>query len=486
MAALFAQPQPAQQPYQQHPHAMHQVQQQQHLQQRQPSLGQNVPPGMTPAGQMSARAMPMQYVQEPVYLGAGPAIGIDASGSGNPHESMAQKAGQLRRESEAGMHNTSHNSNMKPARPTIAIPGSQAEQVLPPQSSPTTAWNTYTSPDRPELLPAVSPTDHNHLFNAYIYDYLYQQGYREAARAFLVDAPKTPVKRGNAGQGNSNGADASNNPTNAAGSDPGRFTQGQNGHADVTDLHTGNAESSTSRLRAASLSTEQMQHLSEGFAVEDEDDAQDGMGGDSAARSRRRHARSKTGPAPGTAGSDKSDATQSSISSSLFGGTSKDSNTTNATSIMGMEGSGVRKRENGADSEHPRSSATPPLDAPTLYSPPSGSTNKTPRIPNTLNPSSGDSTLPEPDVQITAPKGFLFEWWSVFWDIFRARGEKGGSPAAKAYYQVAQHPVSPSCHSVCSCLIRIPSRYCQPATASLIPRMAIWPQACLQYPKTHA
>lgn len=38
---------------------------------------------------------------------------------------------------------------------------------------------------------------------------------------------------------------------------------------------------------------------------------------------------------------------------------------------------------------------------------------------------------------IDAPGGFLFEWWSVFWDIFIARTNEKHSEAAAAYIEVA-------------------------------------------------
>ncbi|KAK4790384.1 hypothetical protein SAY86_017688 [Trapa natans] len=44
---------------------------------------------------------------------------------------------------------------------------------------------------------------------------------------------------------------------------------------------------------------------------------------------------------------------------------------------------------------------------------------------------------PDP-VAIDAPGGFLFEWWSVFWDIFIARANEKHSESASAYIE-AQH-----------------------------------------------
>ena len=38
---------------------------------------------------------------------------------------------------------------------------------------------------------------------------------------------------------------------------------------------------------------------------------------------------------------------------------------------------------------------------------------------------------------IDAPGGFLFEWWSVFWDIFIARTNEKHSEVAAAYLEVA-------------------------------------------------
>lgn len=38
---------------------------------------------------------------------------------------------------------------------------------------------------------------------------------------------------------------------------------------------------------------------------------------------------------------------------------------------------------------------------------------------------------------IDAPGGFLFEWWSVFWDIFIARTNEKHSEPAAAYIEVS-------------------------------------------------
>lgn len=38
---------------------------------------------------------------------------------------------------------------------------------------------------------------------------------------------------------------------------------------------------------------------------------------------------------------------------------------------------------------------------------------------------------------IDAPGGFLFEWWSVFWDIFIARTNEKHSDPAASYIEVS-------------------------------------------------
>lgn len=42
---------------------------------------------------------------------------------------------------------------------------------------------------------------------------------------------------------------------------------------------------------------------------------------------------------------------------------------------------------------------------------------------------------------IDAPGGFLFEWWSVFWDIFIARTNEKHSEVAASYIEVGFGPI---------------------------------------------
>ena len=43
---------------------------------------------------------------------------------------------------------------------------------------------------------------------------------------------------------------------------------------------------------------------------------------------------------------------------------------------------------------------------------------------------------------IDAPGGFLFEWWSVFWDIFIARTNEKHSEVAASYIEVSKVSLS--------------------------------------------
>lgn len=47
-------------------------------------------------------------------------------------------------------------------------------------------------------------------------------------------------------------------------------------------------------------------------------------------------------------------------------------------------------------------------------------------------------------IAIDAPGGFLFEWWSVFWDIFIARTNEKHSEVAASYIEVS-FTILPAC-----------------------------------------
>jgi len=43
---------------------------------------------------------------------------------------------------------------------------------------------------------------------------------------------------------------------------------------------------------------------------------------------------------------------------------------------------------------------------------------------------------PSESVPIDAPGGFLFEWWTVFWDVFSARSNKVATTNASNYVEI--------------------------------------------------
>jgi len=55
---------------------------------------------------------------------------------------------------------------------------------------------------------------------------------------------------------------------------------------------------------------------------------------------------------------------------------------------------------------------------------------------NSANAFFAEAMVPEEPVPIDAPGGFLFEWWSVFWDVFSARANKQASKEAMFYVEV--------------------------------------------------
>ncbi|KAJ1282326.1 hypothetical protein BS78_03G043200 [Paspalum vaginatum] len=56
-------------------------------------------------------------------------------------------------------------------------------------------------------------------------------------------------------------------------------------------------------------------------------------------------------------------------------------------------------------------------------------------LQNTAKAFLAESNVPSTPVSIDAPGGFLFEWWSVFWDIFIARTNEKHSDSAASYLE---------------------------------------------------
>ncbi|CAI2184447.1 3138_t:CDS:10 [Funneliformis geosporum] len=46
--------------------------------------------------------------------------------------------------------------------------------------------------------------------------------------------------------------------------------------------------------------------------------------------------------------------------------------------------------------------------------------------------------LPDADVPVEAPEGFLYEWWNVFWDVFSAKSQRVGTSDAQQAQQAQQ------------------------------------------------
>uniref|UniRef100_A0A453EA30 Uncharacterized protein n=1 Tax=Aegilops tauschii subsp. strangulata TaxID=200361 RepID=A0A453EA30_AEGTS len=56
-------------------------------------------------------------------------------------------------------------------------------------------------------------------------------------------------------------------------------------------------------------------------------------------------------------------------------------------------------------------------------------------LQNTAKAFQAESNLSPDPVAIDAPGGFLFEWWSVFWDIFISRTNDKHSDVATSYIE---------------------------------------------------
>lgn len=56
--------------------------------------------------------------------------------------------------------------------------------------------------------------------------------------------------------------------------------------------------------------------------------------------------------------------------------------------------------------------------------------------PSLVNQLFEDHNIPTLAVSMGSPKGFLYEWWHVFWDIFQASHDRKASPAAAQYRQM--------------------------------------------------
>lgn len=376
----------------------------------------------------------------------------------------------------------------------------------------TTSGQTFA--EKVELFSSVSVSDHRHLFHAYIYDYLFRQGYERTARAFLLDAPNVPTKKDkNADRKGKRKADHQNGDVStstapnmqksgsAASASRNKRKRSENEELDLSGTQedddenvqndlvqngSGSAGGSGSRpkKRPTSMTNLSSSNMPISLLEEDEDDPATNVEG-STLTGRSRNDSGQELTKPSTSSSDDSVSTASShffsSNGGIIGGSSmKDSssnasNSTQATSVSTTTSTGVQSVEShtatkgseegddagrddntniGDDNDTTMNSVNSPMGSrdnlfsPTLFSPtlPNQSPDKSEVMKDVIaedfaaGPKASakqedeDEELPFPDIQIESNWGFLYEWWEVFWDVWRAKGAKGaGSLAAKAY-----------------------------------------------------
>lgn len=387
--------------------------------------------------------------------------------------------------------------------------------------------------DKVELFSSVAVADHRHLFHAYIYDYLYRQGYERTARSFLQDAPGFPTKRirNSKRKGKQRATDDSDANDHATSSNTGdirankrkRSANEEDSLFDLDDededeeedegedgqrLDGNDKESRTDNMqqtkRSGGKDVRPKKRTMTGASSATYIGTDDGYSGETS-----NNVSSSTGLAASTgatkgegkSGTSSSEDSGSVGSSSRFytmgassgkDSSSNASNSTQATSIsnatsgdgaqsLSLESQAATKGSDGGmtadDTMHSTNSPLGSRD--NLFSPElSPSTTQHPSSPAAAdkeeeNQSSqqqrstrereasgktvvadteesqgdmvheGEELLPLPDIQIDSNWGFLFEWWEVFWDVWRAKGAKGsGSLAAKAYERTLNGYVS--------------------------------------------
>ena len=325
------------------------------------------------------------------------------------------------------------------------------------------------------LVPACPPSDHKHLFHAYIYDYLFKQGFTDAARAFLVNAPDTPTKDPSSHVYSRIGLHAKESASRPPGSGVSPPPPLPDHQESLNGLRNGDA-SHTSGMNLVETSDPSrtsggvtsppgphLERITDDMADEEEDERREKQKPTSTAQEddqimHIKEEKTRSPNKPGTSSSENSnesssfgdiragnasskDSAQTSASATSTAATSihPDSNPTESLVSLDRRASG-----GGSDGHH----TPPPISHPMKKSQSDSSINNsfTPKTTTSSTSSrnhhdqlafneSSQLALPQPDISIVAPQGFLYEWWTVFWDVFRARGDKGGSPAARAFAQ---------------------------------------------------
>lgn len=356
------------------------------------------------------------------------------------------------------------------AIPIAAKSGMQSSVPQQHSSQPPSFDPAFT--EKVELFSSVSVSDHRHLFHAYIYDYLYRQGYERTARAFLQDAPNVPTKQSKDRKGKQKAtttATASNSVEASSSRNSNKRKRSENEENDTIlgdkVENTGNEPAeSTIRPKKRPTSQTSLSNMPDSI-LEEEDEADDIDGTSSGSR----HTTSNQEGKPSTSSSEDSNSTGS--SALFFGSSTKDSSSnaslstqattaTNTSIQTGLESHTATKGSDAdtvtsAGDEHDQDATINTMNSPfgsrdTQFSPTLFSPNQSPdksdlSIKDIVEKEEieGEEDLPLPDIQIDSNWGFLYEWWEVFWDVWRAKGAKGaGSLAAKAYERTLHEFVS--------------------------------------------
>lgn len=400
----------------------------------------------------------------------------------------------------------------------------EAKPTLPPVSSDTARTNASDG----------FPNERR-LFHAYIYDYLYRQGYQQAARAFLADLPTTAVVRTSndvASAVMASGRASMNGKGKKRSREDDEIMESDEDVGGRTDQSTGNASGqmeSTDRAKRGDQNVQKQNSqetsvvpakgrkrksqegggtIGANLAGDTSDSMMDMMllfsdGSPTSPASSTASASdlqnnlvisdSLNKAAPGTSNSD-----QSSNGSSA---NSKDSDantaSTAATGASVHMGSAPSRQSsfifNSDTSKLTSLSSPPPFGS---LSAEKGDILASPQndSPNPLSASSSKATvknvstlqsndiLPKPDVQIAAPQGFLFEWWTIFWDIYRSKHDLQPSTiAAQVFMQASESGTVSSPASavrythlniVCSCqrqMVRCSARRRSPCMGNPLP-----------------
>lgn len=381
-------------------------------------------------------------------------------------------------------NNANNNANSQYTQPAFstrtASPLSYAVQGLPSTSTapipsastsiPMTAKtgvqhvppSEQTFAEKVELFSSVSVSDHRHLFHAYIYDYLFRQGYERTARAFLQDAPNVPTKQKKDRKGKQQGGSVSHTSSRNSRN---KRKRSENEDDDILegDKQEGaeaNQGEGSSRAKKRPTSQTSLSNMPESIAEEQGD-----SNGDNGLKLNGMKTLNQDGK-PSTSSSEDSNSTAS--SSHFFGSSTKDSSSnaslstqaTTATGISMQTGIESHAATKGSDAGTTGSTAdendtminstnSPLGSRDNLFSPSLFSPNQSPDKSelnlkdNITDQEDEEDDLPLPDIQIDSHWGFLYEWWEVFWDVWRAKGAKGaGSLAAKAYEKTLHDFVS--------------------------------------------